>query len=452
MSSTLSQRLASALPPGLVRLGLGTAVLGVASYVHLAVAGHELSAGDKSAVSVLWALAFSVGYSIAMPLEQEIGRIVAGEAAGGRGTREIVRRGTLTGGALLAILGVLIAAFSVPLAHSLFNGQVSMVAALGGAFVGLAVTAVYRGALAGHGEFGAYSTLMSIDGGLRIVLALAFAAAGVRSVLWYSLILTIAPLVAAAVATPTVRRVLTVGGSVAWSALHRGLALLIVSMLLSQVVLNIAVINVKLLAPTEVTLVSALLAALVLARVPLFVFGALQSVLLPSLAAAYAAGDREAFGRLIRKSTAIVVVLGIGGGIGCVVLGPLSVRALFGMTDELGPVDFAWLALGSLCYMQAMVLGQALTVQDRHRVQALAWLAGVATLAAVTFGPGGVTVRVEIAYAAGSAVTAVTMVALLRLGRSRVAPGLPENEEAERQTYSKLAAHVSGSGWVHGES
>jgi O-antigen/teichoic acid export membrane protein len=441
--SQLGKRVAAALPAGMLRLGIGTAVVGLASYIHLAVAGHVLDPAGKSAVSVLWTLAFSIGYSISMPLEQEIARIVAGEVERGRGTSGVARRGLLVAAAILGVTALVLAAVSVPLADALFDHQLPMVAALGGAFAGLAGTSAYRGVLAGHGEFGIYSRVLTIDGTLRIVLAAAFAVGGVKSALWYSLILTIAPLVSRAVTTPAVRRVVTPGGEVAWSVLYRGLGLLAGSMLLSQVVLNVAVINVKLLEPGKVALVSALLAALVLARVPLFVFGALQSVLLPGLATAHASGDAAGFRALLRRSTMIVVFLGTAGGIGCVVIGPWSVRTLFGMTGEIGWSDFLWLSLGSLFYMQAMVLGQALTAQNRHRVQMFAWIAGTAALAVVTFGPGGISTRVELAYAVGSAVTTAAMACFLRTGIPVPESGSGSGE-TERQTYGRLAARVGG--------
>lgn len=54
--------------------------------------------------------------------------------------------------------------------------------------------------------------------------------------------------------------------------------------------MNAAVLSTKLLAPTDSALIAALLNALVLARVPLFVFGSLQASLLNGLSAALAVG------------------------------------------------------------------------------------------------------------------------------------------------------------------
>jgi O-antigen/teichoic acid export membrane protein len=164
--------------------------------------------------------------------------------------------------------------------------------------------------------------------------------------------------------------------------------------------------------------VGALLAAAVLARVPLFVFTSLQTALLPGLAGAVAAGDRARFRLLLRRGCATVAVLGAACGLPAAILGPWLTRVLFGARPVLGNAAFGWLAAGTMCYMLAMVLGQGAMALARHRDQLLSWLAGAAVLAVITTAPGGVITRVVAAYAAGCAtVAAVLAVVLLRHAR-----------------------------------
>jgi O-antigen/teichoic acid export membrane protein len=96
-----------------------------------------------------------------------------------------------------------------------------------------------------------------------------------------------------------------------------------------------------------------------------------------------------------------------------IILGPWLTRVLFAARPVLSSTDFAWLAAGTLCYMLALVLGQGVLALGRHRDQMLAWLAGVAVLTAITLAPGPVTLRVVIAYAAGSAAVVLAMAAVL---------------------------------------
>ena len=160
-------------------------------------------------------------------------------------------------------------------------------------------------------------------------------------------------------------------------------------------------------------MVGALLAALVLARVPLFVFTSLQTALLPGLSGAVAAGDRARFRLLLRRSCAIVVGLGVAGGLPAVILGPWLTQVLFGASPVLGRASFALLAFGTMCYMLALVLGQGAMALTRHRDQLLAWLAGVTVLAVITLAPGEVTTRVVAAYAAGCATVAAALAIVL---------------------------------------
>lgn len=192
------------------------------------------------------------------------------------------------------------------------------------------------------------------------------------------------------------------------------LGLLVGSTLLAQVLVNIAVISTKLIATDDSALVAALLSALVLVRVPLFAFGAFQASLLAGLSTAQAEGDAPAYRRLLMRACGLTAGLGVAFGIGVVALGPVLLPVLFGSPDVLGPVDFAWLSLGTLLYMLAMVLGQALLTSGAARQQLLAWVVGTGVLVAVTLSPLELRTRVEVAYAMGSLAVVAYMTLVLR--------------------------------------
>jgi O-antigen/teichoic acid export membrane protein len=181
----------------------------------------------------------------------------------------------------------------------------------------------------------------------------------------------------------------------------------------------VAVINVRLLSPGDPAVVGALLAAMILARVPLFVFTSLQVSLLPGLAGAMAMADQRRFRRLAARGCGIVTVLGIAGGVPAAILGPRLIRVLFAARPALGHADFAWLASGTLFYMLAMVLGQSAMALSRHRDQLLGWTAGVLVLVAITLGPGEVKRRVEVAYALSSLTVAGVLALAVFLRTSR---------------------------------
>ncbi|HEY8985776.1 MAG TPA: hypothetical protein VIU15_40165, partial [Streptomyces sp.] len=61
---SLLDRITTALPTGTAFVGAGTALLGVASYVHLAAAGHTLDVDDMASFSVLWTVVSSIGLGL----------------------------------------------------------------------------------------------------------------------------------------------------------------------------------------------------------------------------------------------------------------------------------------------------------------------------------------------------------------------------------------------------
>ncbi|MEU5789719.1 polysaccharide biosynthesis protein [Micromonospora purpureochromogenes] len=431
------RRLLHLVPPGTLAVGAGLALLGLASYVHLAVAGHSLTEADYSSLSVLWSIVFTLGIGVFMPVEQEVARVVAARRSQGLPPGPVLARGAVLAAGVLAVMVVAILAAHGPLTDRLFAGDAAMVTVLIGALVAMAVAYTTRGVLSGLQLFPWYGTQLGVDGGLRIAMVAVLGLTGVTSPLWYGLVLVIAPLAGVLLTLPPVLRATGGGVPVAWGALLRGLGLLTVSSLLSQVVVNVGVINVRLLDPSDVATAGALLSALVLVRIPLFVFASLQASLLPGLATSATTGDLRGFHSLLRRALGIVTALGVLGAIGAIALGPWLVGTLFDAADVLGHGDFAWLAVATLAYLWAMVLGQALLALDRHRAQALAWTVGVVALVAVTLTPASVALRVELAYTVGSVVVAAAMALLLRR-QSRPTP------TPTRSLDDALATGVSG--------
>ncbi len=415
----LLTRALGVLPAGTLKVGAGLIVFGGAAYVHLAVAGHSLSTRGMAAMSVLWSIVFLLGLGLFFPVEQEIIRHVAARTEAGEGIGPVVRRAAvLAGGILLATL-VPLALAARPLAGKLFDGDVAMVAAMGTAFVALAAVSVSHGVLAGTGRFEVYGGQLAIDGGLRMAFAVVLGVAGVHSPVLFALILTAAPLIAVICTLRPVRTALHPGPAITWKLMCRGLGLLIGSTLLAQLIVNIGVVNAKLLSPGNAAVVGALLSAIILARVPLFIFASLQASLLPGLAGAIAAGGQSRFRRLVIRGAAIVAALGLAGGLVAVILGPWLVQVLFAAHRVLGPADFAWLAAGTLFYMLAMVLGQGAMALSHHRDQLFAWIFGAIVLAAITAVPGEVRLRVEIAYAVSSFTVAATLALVLFVRTAR---------------------------------
>jgi O-antigen/teichoic acid export membrane protein len=409
-------RITSALPTGTLVTGLGVGLLGLASYVHLAVAGHTLSPVQMADLSVLWAVVFSLGYGLFLPVEQELTRVVAARRARGQGTRPAWRRGFALAGGLFAALTVVVLVGFPTVADRLYAGDRAMVLATLGGLLGVAAASPIRGQAAGVGRFGHYSAQLGVDGAIRIVLAAGLGLAGATSAVAFALVLVVAPLLATAlVAVPVSRTVTADGPPAPWSELGRGVWPLVVSVLLGQVMLNSVIVSARLLVPAEALLASALLSALVLIRVPALVFGALQASLLSGLAGAAAGDDRAGFRRLLRHGVAVVTLLMAAFAVPLLAIGPWLARVLFGAPDVLDRIDLGLLTVGTWAYLIALVLGQGAMSLHRHGVQLLAWVAGAVVLVLVTLLPAPVLPRLEWAYLLGNATVAAALAGYLAL-------------------------------------
>ncbi|ARF79922.1 hypothetical protein ACIG0C_14785 [Kitasatospora aureofaciens] len=429
-------KLLGVLPPGARLVVGGTVVLGASAYVYMALVGYSLSTVGAARVTMLWTIVMSVGWGLFQPVELELTRLVAARKVAGHGALPAVRRMLLLAMAILvAVCGVLAVA-ARPIADQLFSGDRSLVVALAGGLAGLAVSSVARGALAGLGLFGPYGTQLAVDGGLRIGLAGVAAAVGLHSAMAFGLILFVSPLLASLIGLRDTLADRTPGPEVSWKQLTGGLGLLIASVMLSQLVVNATVVCVRLLSPKHSeasdALVFAIGQAVVMARAPLFAYSALQASMVSALSGAAAAGNHAEFRKVLTRTTAIVAAMCIGGGLPVIVLGSRLNPLLFNAKDVLGPLDFVWLVFGTLCYVLATVFGQALMSSAQHRRQLVGWTAGSVALVAVALAPGDVGLRAELAYLAGSLVSAVLMLwSLYRAFPSRPAAVPSDRSAAE---------------------
>jgi O-antigen/teichoic acid export membrane protein len=189
---------------------------------------------------------------------------------------------------------------------------------------------------------------------------------------------------------------------------------LLAGSVLAQSLANAGPVAVKLLADdSERAVAGRFLAALIVARVPMFLFTAVLAPALPRLARMAAAGDRRGFDTGLRRLLGLVTALGGAGTVAALVAGPTVVRTLFGADFELPAHDLATLAVACAAYLFAMTLAQALIAVSGHGRVAMAWLAGVVSFGVVTALGSDLLTRVELGMVTGGVVAAVAMAGLL---------------------------------------
>jgi O-antigen/teichoic acid export membrane protein len=194
------------------------------------------------------------------------------------------------------------------------------------------------------------------------------------------------------------------------------MAVLLVASVTSQLLANAGPLIVQVLAtPAEQALTGQFLAALVIARVPVFVFAAVQAVLLPGLAALVGAGDARGFVRRLGLATGLTAVIAL---IGVVVVwfwGGALVELLFGDEFLVGR-DVIWLiAVSGALFMLAQLCAQALLALGAELWVVVGWCSGLVALVLACFADGVVTRVAAMALVAGSGVALLVLAAALVL-------------------------------------
>lgn len=398
---------------GPVAVGLG--VLGLASLAFLSVCGYALGPAALAPLGTLWVLINAIGPALFQPLEQEIGRSVAHRAARGEGARPVFLRACLLALGTVVLTGLVLLLVRRPLAGSVFDGQQIMVLALFIGLAGLCAEHLTRGAFAGGLAFERYGSQLAIDGVLRIGSAAILAFIGVSTAGWYGMGLALAPVLAVALTAGRLGAALRPGRPHPWSHLGQAIGWLTLGALASQFVVNAAPVAVNVLAePGEQARAGIFISVLVLARVPLFLFAAVQASFLPGMASLAAAGDVAGFRRRLSFVTCGVAALGAAGLLVIVAIGPWLVRLLYGPDFITTRADLWPLAAASGLFMVGSVVGQALISVRGYRASVIGWTAGAVAFLLALLLPLRLELRVGYAFLAGSAVAVVFLVLAMR--------------------------------------
>jgi len=402
-------------PDGTLAVAVGLVVMGLTVYGFLVIAARALGPEAYAPLSALWATVLLVGPGCFIPIEQELVRGLVARHAAGLDGGPVIRRAAALGGGALVVLILASTAVGLVLLDGLFDGQPLLLVGLLLSLVGYYAEHVARGVLAGYGRFRSYGLALAAEGTVRMIGCAVLAALGVASAGPYGVVVGAAPLLATVVALRGQHDLAPPGGVQApWRELTVALGWLLAGSVLAMGLANAGPVAVKLLADdSERARSGQFLAALIVARVPLFLFTALLTPALPRLTRLAAAGDRTGFDAGLRRLLALVAAVSAAGTLGALVAGPTVVRTLFGADFELPAHDLVTLALACAAYLFAITLAQALIAVSAPGRVAMAWLAGVVSFAVVTALGSDLLTRVELGMVAGGLVAAAAMAGLL---------------------------------------
>jgi O-antigen/teichoic acid export membrane protein len=395
-------------------VGVGLLVAGVASYAFFIVGKGALGEEAFKPVASLWFLTFALAPGFFLPLEQEVGRALAHRRALAQGGLPVVRRVVMLGAILATVVSVAILAAGPFLTSELFSGNWVMTAALVTAFLAYAPAHLSRGICSGTGRFRSYAIVMGADGFTRIAGCLLLAVLGVKVVGAYGFVVACAPLTGVLFIASRDRLRTQPGPEATWGEVTPNLGWLLAGSVLATGLVNAGPLATDLLAnDNQAVQVTRFANAVLLARVPLFLFQAVQAALLPRLARLAARGDLTEFRRGLRQLMTMVLGVGIFGSLGAFTVGPYVYEIAF--DAKIGSRTLGVLALGSACYMIALATAQAVIALRGHAIVALGWTVGMAAFVVVTmFASDDLFRRVELGLLGGSAAAMLTFVLGLR--------------------------------------
>lgn len=412
-------------------------IAGIATFAFFRIGEWALGGPDEfKPIVSMWFATFAIAPGLYLPLEQELGRALSHRRAHGQGGRPVLRRVIVTGAVISAVTLVIVLAASPLITSEYFDGDWWMLAALTTSFIAYAPAHVARGICAGMGRFPAYGQVIGSDGIIRIVVCVAMALIGIKAAGAYGFAVALAPLLPVAFAWWRGSLRTEPGPEATFGEVSQNLGWLLGGTLCAAALLNAGPVTANLLQNGESdSLVTQFGYGVLLARVPLFLFQAVQAALLPRLSRLAAKGEWGEFRRGLRLLLLIIAAIGVLGTAGAYVLGPWVIELVYD-ADDISGRTLAMLALSSAIYMACLATGQAVIALHGHAQVAIGWAVGVGAFVLATWlSSDQLFRRIEIGLVVSSAVSlAVFTVAL----RERLSAGAQPTTESVIEAITEL--------------
>ncbi len=402
----------------------GLGVFGLAGYLFVALTGHTLATDQANLTVVLYFLVNVIGPGVFAALEQVASRAMSTATASGHSLGPVIRRVARSGAGLVAVVTavlLLLAPFAV---DRTLGGDWALFAEILATPVIIAALSAVRGVLAGTQRFGAYAATLTVEGGVRIALCLLLVALGVGDAWVFGLAYLGSSVVAAVLGLALLPRAHT-GEQVAPPPVGRALVTLAVATLLAQLLPNLAPLAVNSRLPLDSAVALVFGQAVVVARIPLMALFPVQTMLLPSLTAAVARGDRGFVARRMRLLFGAVALFGAVYAVLFTLLGPWVLRTFMGAPVDPDASVTLLLALSTVVLVGAFAAQPALVALRRDNVVTLGWALGSAVTLALVVLPGDPPFVAALAQAVGPALTMLVILLGLRTALRGMRAGEP---------------------------
>jgi O-antigen/teichoic acid export membrane protein len=396
----LRSGLATAAP-----VGGGLALVGLAAYVVLALAGHNLAPPDYAAAASMFQITAIVGPGVFVAVEQQTNREVSGRIAAGLRIGPSVWAVFLVTAGLTVLMCALVLALSPVLVPRVFAGHRALVTATLLAVAGAAAAYLMRGVFGGQRRYRWYGISLAGEGLGRLVPCVLLVLLGWADADRFGFVFAVGCGLAALITLPGLLRGRGIRGlgvragptrcahrpdSPGLGGLARAVGLLAGASALTLMMINLGpvVLSWRLgatLADRE--LAASFISLFLLARVPLFLFGPVQAFLLPKLTEAAQCRDDVVFRATLRLALLAVLAVGLAGVLGVWLLGPWATRVFFNASIELPRSVAVLLGVGTVAMMAAQILQPALVALGRNRAATVSWIVSSAVFVGLLFAP-----------------------------------------------------------------
>jgi O-antigen/teichoic acid export membrane protein len=410
----------SAIPEGTLSIGIGLLVAGVTIYIFFKIGQQALGQEKFKPLVSLWFVMFAIAPGFFLPIEQELSRAVAHRRALNQGVGPVVKKVALLCAVTVVFLLALILLLSPMINDNLFEGNVIITVSLAIAIVTYGALYFTKGLSSGLGKFSAYGFIVGADGAIRVLACTALLLLGVTQLSAYSLIIVITPIIGVMIVLLAGQLKTESGPPATWSEITENLVWLLGGSIFAAALVNAGPLTVDILGDSQDAIrVTQFGNAVLLTRVPLFLFQAVQAALLPRLTRLAARGDLVEFKIGFRRLVVLVIGVGVFGTIGAFLFGPFFLDLVYG-----GGIDrrtLTLLALASAIYMMALAIAQAVIALRGHRLVALGWLLSFLSYVICAWKVSqDLFLRVEVALVVSSTVAlvsfALSLKALLKSG------------------------------------
>ena len=397
-----------ALPSGAITVGAGLAVSGVSAYAFLALASHTLSPSQYASLATLWSLTFLIWPGSFVALEREVARRVASAKSFDLDDRRHMGDVYRFGAVLTAVALIVVVISHSYLSH-LFGREDWLTVDLAIAGPTIAFQFIVLGIFAGNSDFTGYSLVLALEGASRLALGGVLILLALHTAGPLGLALATAPLIAVLAVVKRLRRCNWKLSGIAIGAATPLIWSLASNLCLSALV-NSGPVLVRIIGRNQPAAIAGkFLSALVIVRIPIFLYAAASGPLMPALVESATRHDWSAFRQTLKRLVILVIALGGAAVPAAALAGPHLMSLVFGKEYVLDSASLALMAGTSGLLILGSTLSVALTATGAVRYMFISWLSGIAVLGISCLIPLDVIRRVELALLFGSIVPSCVM-------------------------------------------